>query len=124
MLFVTMVRVTMCTQGAKVLALFLTASVLSGCAGLSEIRQTESFYSHYSAGNFDVASAVIGGSAGLDYPEKQLLSSLHVAMALRAAGRFQASQIAFDRSALQVHESQNWLPSRFMLPSRVFQKAA
>ncbi len=75
---------------------------LIGCAGFSEIHQIESFYDHYSAGEFDAASSMIGGSTGLDYPEEQLLRSLHVGMSLRAAGRLQASQIAFDRAEAQL----------------------
>ena len=56
----------------------------------------------YSAGEYDAASAAVGGATGLDYPEGQLLSSLHTAMALRAAGRFEASQVAFDRAESQL----------------------
>ena len=78
------------------------AAVLCGCAGFSEIRQTDTFFASYSAGEFDAATEVIGGQTGLDYPEGQLLSSLHAAMSLRAAGRFQASQIAFDRAESQL----------------------
>ena len=83
-------------------ALVSVAALLWGCAGFSDIRETETFFESYSAGEYGAASAVIGGETGLDYSEGQLLSSLHSAMALRAAGRFEASQVAFDRAELQL----------------------
>ncbi len=78
------------------------AALLWGCAGFSDIQETQTFLESYSVGDYDAASAVVGGETGLDYPEGQLLSSLHTAMALRAAGRFEASQVAFDRAESQL----------------------
>ena len=87
---------------ARPSAVLAAAALLCGCAGFSDLRETETFFESYSAGEYDVASAVVGGETGLDYPEGQLLSSLHSAMALRAAGRFDASQVAFDRAESQL----------------------
>ena len=78
------------------------AALLWGCAGFSDIQETRTFLESYAVGEYDAASAVVGGATGLDYPEGQLLSSLHTAMALRAAGRFEASQVAFDRAEAQL----------------------
>ncbi len=82
--------------------MFIAAGLLWGCAGFSDIQETRTFMERYSAGDYDAASAAVGGDTGLDYPEGQLLSSLHTAMALRAAGRFEASQVAFDRAESQL----------------------
>ena len=87
---------------ARPSAVLAAAALLCGCAGFSDLRETETFFESYSAGEYDAASAVVGGATGLDYPEGQLLSSLHSAMALRAAGRFDASQVAFDRAESQL----------------------
>ena len=78
------------------------AAPLCGCAGISEIRQTELFLGEYDAGEYDKASTVLGGESGLDYDAEQLLTSLHLAMALRAAGRFAASQTVFDHAESQL----------------------
>lgn len=78
------------------------AALFWGCAGFSDIRETQTFFESYASGDYDAASAVVGGDSGLDYPEEQLLSSLHTAMALRASGRFPSSQIAFDRAESQL----------------------
>ena len=86
----------------RTLALFCLAACLCGCAGISEIRQTELFLGDYYAGEYDQASTVLGGDSGLDYDAEQLLTSLHLAMALRAAGRFADSQTAFDRAESQL----------------------
>lgn len=90
------------TAAARAVAALAVAALLWGCAGFSDIRQTETFLTSYAAGDYDAASAVIGGASGLDYPEDQLLSSLHAAMALRASGRFPTSQTAFDRAESQL----------------------
>ena len=83
-------------------ALLAATFLLAGCTGLSDIRQTAAFLDHYQAGEYHAASAVLGGETGLDYDEEQLLTSLHVALALRAAGRFADAQIAFDRAESQL----------------------
>ena len=90
------------SAAARPSAVLAAAALLCGCAGFSDLRETETFFESYSAGEYDAASAVVGGETGLDYPEGQLLSSLHSAMALRAAGRFDASQVAFDRAESQL----------------------
>ena len=86
----------------RALALLCVAASLCGCAGISEIRQTKLFLGEYYAGEYEQASTVLGGETGLDYDAEQLLTSLHLAMALRAAGRFEASQTAFDRAESQL----------------------
>ena len=87
---------------ATVGVLILVVALLCGCAGFSELRRIDLFLDEYSAGEFDAAGTVLGGETGLDYDEEQLLTSLHVAMTLRAAGRFDASQVAFDRAEAQL----------------------
>ena len=82
--------------------LAVLAAALSGCAGFSEIRETELFLNEYQAGEYHAAGTLLGGETGLDYAAEQLLTSLHVAMALRAAGRFEDSQAAFDRAESQL----------------------
>ena len=75
---------------------------LAGCAGMSDVRQTDAFIGHYAAGEFAAASEVLGGDSGLDYAADHLLTSLHVAMALRAGARLADSQVAFDRAESQL----------------------
>ena len=89
-------------RAATALAAAVAAALLWGCAGFSDIQQTDAFLERYAAGDYDAASAAIGGATGLDYPQDQLLSSLHAAMSLRASGRFPASQTAFDRAESQL----------------------
>ena len=91
-----------CIRLGAPLVLAVLAAALSGCAGFSEIRETELFLDEYQAGEYAAAGAVLGGETGLDYDAEQLLTSLHVAMALRAAGRFEDSQAAFDRAESQL----------------------
>ena len=79
-------------------SLLCLATFLCGCAGISEIRQTDLFLGEYNAGEYEQASVVLGGESGLDYDAERLLTSLHLAMALRAAGRFADSQTAFDHA--------------------------
>ena len=52
----------------------------------------------YSQGDYLAAAETLGGETALDYDEENLLTSLQVGMALRAAGGYEASQIAFDRA--------------------------
>ena len=89
-------------RAATALAAAVAAALLWGCAGFSDIQQTDAFLERYAAGDYDAASAAIGGATGLDYPQDQLLSSLHAAMSLRASGRFPAAQTAFDRAESQL----------------------
>ena len=90
------------SAAARPLVMLAAAALLSACAGFSDIQETQTFLESYSVGDYDAASAVVGGETGLDYPEGRLLSSLHTAMALRAANRFEASQVAFDRAESQL----------------------
>ena len=76
--------------------------MLCGCAGMSDLTRTEQFLGEYHAGQYDAAGALLGGESGLDYEVEQLLTSLHAAMTLRAAGRFDVSQEAFDRAESQL----------------------
>ncbi len=71
---------------------------LQGCQGTSDLRSTASFADAYSGGAYVEAAAMLGGETGLEYDEDNLLTSLHVATALRAAGRLDASQAAYDRA--------------------------
>ncbi len=82
--------------------MLICSVILCGCAGFSEIRRTEQFLTEYSAGEYQAASAVLGGDTGLDYDAQELLISLHAGMALRAAGRSADSQVAFDRAEAQL----------------------
>ena len=90
------------SAAARPSVMLAAAALLSACAGFSDIQETQTFLESYSVGDYDAASAVVGGETGLDYPEGRLLSSLHTAMALRAANRFEASQVAFDRAESQL----------------------
>ena len=72
--------------------------LLSGCVGMADIEGTRHFMDPYSRGDYGVAAAMLGGETALDYDEKNLLTSLQVGMALRAAGGFADSQVAFDRA--------------------------
>ena len=74
------------------------ALLISGCAGMAEIERSRDFMEPYSQGDYLVAAETLGGESALDYDEKKLLTSLQVGMALRAAGGYEASQIAFDRA--------------------------
>lgn len=76
---------------------------VSGCAGIADIDRMNQFESSYSRGDYRGAAAVLGGKQGLDYDEENLLTSLHVGAALRAAGSFDTSQTAFDRAEEQLY---------------------
>ena len=72
--------------------------LISGCAGMADIKGARDFMEPYSQGDYLAAAGTLGGETALDYDEKNLLTSLQVGMALRAAGGYEASQIAFDRA--------------------------
>ena len=76
--------------------------VVQACQGTADLRNTDSFATAYSGGAYVEAATMLGGETGLEYDEENLLTSLHVGTALRAAGRFQASQQAFDRAEEQL----------------------
>ena len=87
---------------AAVLAMSAALVKLTGCVGVSDVRQTREFIEHYHAGEFAAASNLLGGPTGLDYEADNLLTSLHAAMALRAEQRYGDSQVAFDRAEGQL----------------------
>ena len=64
--------------------------------------ESANFQSPYSQGDYAGAAVMLGGEDGLDYDEENLLTSLQVGAALRAAGTFDASQTAFDRAESQL----------------------
>ena len=74
------------------------ALLISGCAGMADIKSASDFMESYSQGEYLVAAESFGGETALDYDETNLLTSLQVGMALRAAGRYEGSQVAFDRA--------------------------
>ena len=80
---------------APLLGLLLLAA---GCAGTADIDRANQFQGPYQQGDYAGAAALLGGEDGLDYDEENLLTSLQVGSALRAAGSFDNSQVAFDRA--------------------------
>ena len=83
----------LCCGGLVVLLLLVT-----GCAGVSDLNRVSGFQEPYTKGDYAGAAAVLGGKGGLKYDEENLLTSLQVGSALRAAGSFGASQTALDRA--------------------------
>ena len=77
-------------------------AMLTGCVGVSDVRQTAEFMEHYRAGEFAAARDLIGGPTGLDYQADNLLTSLHAGMALRGELRHADAQVAFDRAEGQL----------------------
>ena len=77
-------------------------AMLTGCVGVSDVRQTAEFMEHYRAGEFAASSNLLGGPTGLDYQADNLLTSLHVGMALRNELRHDAAREAFDRAEGQL----------------------
>ena len=77
-------------------------AMLSGCVGVSDVRQTAEFMEHYRVGEFAASSNVVGGPSGLDYEADNLLTSLHVGSALRNEQRHGAAREAFDRAEKQL----------------------
>ena len=65
---------------------------------MADIDGAHDFMEPYSQGDYLAAAGSLGGETALDYDEKNLLTSLQVGMALKAAGGYEASQIAFDRA--------------------------
>ena len=74
--------------------------LVAGCAGMADIRGTRDFMELYSLGDYLAAAGTLGGETALDYDEKNLLTSLQIGTALRAAGAYEASQTAFDRAEI------------------------
>ena len=77
-------------------------ATLTGCVGVSDVQRTAEFMEHYRAGEFAAASNLVGGPTGLDYQADNLLTSLHVAAALRNEQRNDAAREAFDRAEGQL----------------------
>ncbi len=67
-----------------------------------DIKNTRDFMEAYSQGEYLAAAESLGGETALNYDESNLLTSLQVGMALRAAGGYEGSQIAFDRAESQL----------------------
>ena len=87
---------------AASLAMLVSLAALTGCVGVADVQQTVEFMEHYRAGEFAAASNLIGGPTGLDYQADNLLTSLHVGMALRNEQRHDAARVAFDRAEGQL----------------------
>ena len=75
-----------------------TVVVMSGCAGFTDIQDAHDFMQPYSQGEYLAAAGTLGGEAALDDDNRNLLTSLQLGTALRAAGAFEASQVAFERA--------------------------
>lgn len=84
------------------LCLVLVVLFVCGCAGRADIRGGQEFYGPYAQGDYVTAAATLGGDDALDYDEENLFTSLQVGLALRAAGSFESSQVAFDRAESQL----------------------
>ena len=84
------------------LAMLVSLAALTGCVGVADVQQTVEFMEQYRAGEFAAASSLIGGPTGLDYQADNLLTSLHVGMALRNEQRHDAARVAFDRAEGQL----------------------
>ena len=74
------------------------ALLISGCAGMADIQGARDFMDSYSHGDYLAAVEVLGGERALAEPNQNLLTSLQVGTAFRAAGGFETSQVAFDRA--------------------------
>ena len=90
------------TFAAATVAMLAALAMLTGCVGVSDVRQTAEFMEHYRAGEFAAASNLLGGPSGLDYQADNLLTSLHAALALRNELRHADAQVAFDRAEGQL----------------------
>ena len=80
----------------------LVVLAVCGCAGMADIRGGQEFLGPYAQGDYMAAAGTLGGDNALDYDEENLLTSLQVGLALRAAGSFESSQVAFDRAESQL----------------------
>ena len=83
-------------------SLILIALSVCGCAGMADIRGSQGFFGPYAQGDYMAAAVTLGGDNALDYDKENLLTSLQVGLALRAAGAFESSQVAFDRAESQL----------------------
>ena len=85
-------------SGGRCAMLAWAVFLLSGCAGMTDIDEAHDFMALYSQGDYLAAAGTLGGETALDYDEKNLLTSLQVGTALRAAGEYRTAQTAFDRA--------------------------
>ena len=83
-------------------SLMLMIPAVCGCAGMADIRGGQEFIGPYVQGDYVTAAATLSGDNALDYDAANLLTSLQVGLALRAAGSFESSQVAFDRAESQL----------------------
>ena len=83
-------------------SLIVVVLAVCGCAGMADIRGSQEFFGPYAQGDYMAAAGTLGGDNALDYDEENLLTSLQVGLALRAAGSFESSQVAFDRAESQL----------------------
>ena len=83
-------------------SLMLMVLAVCGCAGMADIRGGQEFIGPYVQGDYVTAAATLSGDNALDYDAANLLTSLQVGLALRAAGSFESSQVAFDRAESQL----------------------
>ena len=90
------------TVVAASLAMLVALATLTGCVGVADVHQTAEFMEHYRVGEFAAASNLVGGPTGLDYQAENLLTSLHVAAALRNEQRHDAAREALDRAEGQL----------------------
>ena len=74
------------------------ALLMSGCAGVADIQGARDFMHFYSHGDYLGAAETRGGAGALTKQDQNLLTSLQVGTAFRAAGWFETSQAAFDRA--------------------------
>ena len=92
-------------------SLALVALAVCGCAGMADVRGGQEFLGPYAQGDYMAAATTLGGDNALDYDEHNLLTSLQVGLALRAAGEFGPSQVAFDRAESQLLWKSNRITS-------------
>ena len=92
-------------------SLALVVLAVCGCAGMADVRGGQEFLGPYVQGNYMAAANTLGGDNALDYDEHNLLTSLQVGLALRAAGEFGPSQVAFDRAESQLLWKSNRITS-------------
>ena len=72
----------------------------AGAPGWPIYGAARSFLGPYVQGDYMAAAGTLGGDNPLDYDEENLLTSLQVGLALRAAGSFESSQVAFRSSGI------------------------
>ena len=99
------------TISLMVRGLALIALAVCGCAGMADVRGSQEFLGPYVEGDYMGAATTLGGDDALNYDEQNLFTSLQVGLALRAAGEFGPSQVAFDRAESQLLWKSNRISS-------------